>query len=96
MQVVIENKRQLCIFKLAKEKQQPWLWWTFAAGYSTRCTMANGKYADTACAEAETRIVGLDPAAVATCMGDSNADADHPLLQVKRHPNFDPAMQSCC
>ena len=78
----MEDKRQLCIFKLASEKQEPWLWWQYAAGYSERCTMANGKFGDAACADAETRTVGLDLAAVATCMGDSDADAEHPLLQV--------------
>lgn len=92
VQVVEENKRQMCIYKLAKERHEPWLWWTFAAGYSLRCTMANGKFGDAACAETETRAIGLDTSAVASCMGDSNADAEHDLLQVWHalHP------QRCC
>lgn len=82
MQVVIENKRQMCISKLAKEKQEPWLWWQFTAGYSQHCTMANGKFGDSTCADTETRAAGIDTGAVSTCMGDNDADATHPLLQV--------------
>ena len=82
-QVVIENKRQLCIAKLAADKREPWLWWQFAAGYSEHCTMANGKFGDAACAEVQTRALNLDPGAVSTCMGNSEADTEHPQLQVR-------------
>ena len=41
-QVVIEDKRQLCVAKVARSMAKPWLWWTFAGEYSRLCTMANG------------------------------------------------------
>lgn len=46
------------------------------------CTMANGKFNNLACAEGVTQRIGLDPNAVAQCMGDDDEDATHWLLQV--------------
>jgi len=43
---VEENKRQLCVFKIATDKKQPWLWWDYAAGFAEECTMQNGRFAD--------------------------------------------------
>lgn len=81
-QIVEENKRQLCVFKQANETGKPWLWWDFVGGYGTRCTFANGKFNNEECARSEVEALGLDYAKVANCMGDSQADMSHPLLEV--------------
>lgn len=38
---------------------------------------------DSDCAHAQIQAVNLSVAAVQSCMGNSDADAEHPLLQVK-------------
>ena len=76
-----ENKRQLCVFQEAVHKQEPWLWWAFAADYAAHCTMANGRFNDRACARQQAEAAGLDFAAIETCMADSSKDEAHPLLE---------------
>ena len=83
-QVVEENKRQLCVFQEAVHKQEPWLWWAFAADYAAHCTMTNGRFNDRACAKEQAEAAGLDFAAVEACMADSSKDAPHPLLEARR------------
>ncbi|KAK9799792.1 hypothetical protein WJX73_009230 [Symbiochloris irregularis] len=80
-QVVIEDKRQSCIFDLAQKISKPWLWWDYASAYSLECTMANGKYNNQKCADDIIARNGMNISAVAECMGDENADAPHALLQ---------------
>ena len=80
--MVEENKRQLCVFQEAVKKAEPWLWWAFAAGYASHCTMANGKFSDRSCAEEQAQAAGLDFGAIEACMGDSSKDEAHPLLEV--------------
>jgi hypothetical protein len=82
-QVVEENKRQLCVFQAAADRQEPWLWWAFAADYAAHCTMANGKFNDAGCAREQAQAAGLDAGAIETCMGSSAADEEHPLLQAR-------------
>lgn len=49
--VVIENLRQLCVFKVAKEDEnRPWKWWDFVTDFHLRCSMKNNKYSKD-CAE---------------------------------------------
>ena len=81
--MVEENKRQLCVFQEAVHKQEPWLWWAFAADYAAHCTMANGRFNDRACARQQAEAAGLDFAAIETCMGDSSKDEAHPLLEAR-------------
>ena len=78
----MEDKRQLCVFQQASQRREPWLWWRFAAAYSEACTMANGRFGQPDCAEAVLLTLGLDGAAVNACMGDSDANEEHPLLMV--------------
>ena len=82
VQIVEENKRQLCVFSVANETGKPWLWWDFVGTYGTRCSMANGKFNNAECAKAEVEAIGLDNDKILECMGDSQADREHPLLQV--------------
>ena len=82
-QVVEENKRQLCVFQEAVHKQEPWLWWAFAADYAAQCTMANRRFNDRACARQQAEAAGLDFAAIETCMANSSKDEAHPLLEAR-------------
>ncbi|KAK9804303.1 hypothetical protein WJX72_005862 [[Myrmecia] bisecta] len=79
-QVVEENKRQLCIFKQANEKSQPWLWWDYVAAFAEHCTMAANQF-NADCAHQQLQALGLDASAVQQCMGDSTSDTEHPLLE---------------
>ncbi|KAL4447912.1 hypothetical protein ABPG75_005131 [Micractinium tetrahymenae] len=82
-QVVEQNKRHLCAYQTVNLTQnEPWRWWDYAAGFASTCTMAAGRF-DVACAEEQLRAAGIDVAAVNACMGPSDADRDHPLMQAQ-------------
>lgn len=82
-QVVEENKRQLCVYKLLSEAKEAWKWWDYAAGFAAECTMANGHFGDRSCVRAQLEKTGLQESAVDSCMGDSSSDNTHELLQVR-------------
>ena len=82
LQVVEENKRQMCVYSLLSEKKEGWKWWDYVSGFATECTMANGRFADRSCIRAQLEKTGLQESAVDSCMGDSTTDATHDLLQV--------------
>lgn len=48
--VVVENLRQLCVFKEATAAKKPWVWWDYVSDFQIRCSMWDGNY-DAACAE---------------------------------------------
>ena len=48
--VVQENLRQLCVFKLANETARPWVWWDYVTRFGQQCDMETKKYGQ-ACAE---------------------------------------------
>ena len=83
LQVVEENKRQLCVYGALSDRKEAWKWWDYAAGFAAECTMANGRFADRSCVRAQLDKVGLEEGAVDACMGDSTADGPHDLLQVR-------------
>jgi len=79
--VVLENLRQLCIFKVANESNRPWAWWDYVTDFHIRCPMKEKKYTKE-CAENVIQSLGLDnKKRVETCMGDPNADTDDPVLK---------------
>lgn len=45
-QVVTENLRQLCVFKVANESspRRPWKWWDYVTDYQIRCRMKDNNY----------------------------------------------------
>ena len=57
--------------------------------------MANGHFGQSECAKGILLTLGLDGGAVKACMGDSEADKDHPLLQVAPQP-WSRALSSSC
>ncbi|CAM6098901.1 unnamed protein product [Calypogeia fissa] len=78
--VVTENLRQLCVYKVTNDVQKPWTWWDYVTDFQIRCPMKENKYSD-ACAEEVISSLGLSVADVKKCMGDPNADADNPILK---------------
>ncbi|WOH04805.1 hypothetical protein DCAR_0624217 [Daucus carota subsp. sativus] len=78
--VVIENLRQLCVFKVANETQKPWVWWDYVTDFQIRCPMKEKKY-NKECADKVIRSLGLDSENIEKCMGDPNADSDNPVLK---------------
>ncbi|XP_068656258.1 vacuolar-sorting receptor 3-like [Aristolochia californica] len=78
--VVIENLRQLCVFKVANESKRPWVWWDYVTDFQIRCPMKEKKY-NKECADTVIKSLGLDNKKIEKCMGDPNADADNPVLK---------------
>ncbi|XP_073022476.1 vacuolar-sorting receptor 3-like isoform X3 [Primulina eburnea] len=78
--VVLENLRQLCVFRLANETEKPWLWWNYVNDFQIRCPMKEKKY-NKECADSVISSLGLDLKKIEKCMGDSNADSDNPVLK---------------
>lgn len=42
--VVIQNLRQACFFKVTNESGKPWLWWDYVTDFAIRCPMKLKKY----------------------------------------------------
>ncbi|GFZ16900.1 vaculolar sorting receptor 3 [Actinidia rufa] len=78
--VVLENLRQLCVFKVANETRRPWVWWDYVTDFQIRCPMKEKKY-NKECADNVIRSLGLDLKKIEKCMGDPNADSDNPVLK---------------
>ncbi|KAA3488619.1 vacuolar-sorting receptor 3-like [Gossypium australe] len=82
--VVIENLRQLCVFKVANESNKSWLWWDYVTDFQIRCPMKEKKY-NKECADAVIKSLGLDSKKIEKCMGDPNADADNLVLKEEQN-----------
>ncbi|KAL7199520.1 hypothetical protein ACSBR2_021740 [Camellia fascicularis] len=78
--VVLENLRQLCVFRVANETKKPWVWWDYVTDFQIRCPMKEKKY-NKDCADNVIRSLGLDLKKIEKCMGDRNADSDNPVLK---------------
>jgi hypothetical protein len=55
--VVLENLRQLCVFKVANETKKPWVWWDYVTDFQIRCPMKEKKY-NKECADAVIKSLG--------------------------------------
>lgn len=80
--IVIENLRQLCVFRIANESNRPWVWWDYVIDFHTRCPMKDKKY-NKECAESVIKSLGLFTDKVQECMGDPQADAENPVLKAE-------------
>ncbi|CAI9097178.1 OLC1v1033544C1 [Oldenlandia corymbosa var. corymbosa] len=78
--VVLQNLRQVCFFKVANESGKPWLWWDYVTDFSIRCPMKEKKYTKD-CADQVIQSLGVDVREVEKCVGEPDADADNPLLK---------------
>ncbi|KAM5549586.1 hypothetical protein ABKV19_000821 [Rosa sericea] len=93
--VVIENLRQLCVFKVANETQKPWVWWDYVTDFQIRCPMKEKKY-NKECADAVIKSLGLDSKKIDKCMGDSDADSENPVLKEEQDAQDDGGVQCKC
>ncbi|KAG8502030.1 hypothetical protein CXB51_000208 [Gossypium anomalum] len=78
--VVIENLRQLCVFKVANETNRPWVWWDYVTDFQIRCPMKEKKY-NKECADGVIKSLGFDAKRIEKCMGDPDADTENPVLK---------------
>ncbi|XP_020575329.1 vacuolar-sorting receptor 1-like isoform X1 [Phalaenopsis equestris] len=81
--VVIQNIRQICLFKVANESGKPWLWWDYATDFSIRCPMKEKKYTKE-CAEDVMNALGVDLKKVNDCIGDPEADEENAILKAEQ------------
>ncbi|KAJ0985414.1 hypothetical protein J5N97_003770 [Dioscorea zingiberensis] len=81
--VVVQNLRQVCVFKVANESGKPWLWWDYVSDFSIRCPMKENKYTKE-CAEEVIRSLGVDIRKVNDCVGDPEADKENPVLKAEQ------------
>ncbi|RWV83936.1 hypothetical protein GW17_00054395, partial [Ensete ventricosum] len=81
--VVIQNLRQTCLFKVANESGKPWLWWDYVTDFAIRCPMNEKKYTK-GCAEEVIKALGIDLKKINKCMGDPDADEDNPVLKAEQ------------
>lgn len=81
--VVVQNLRQACFFKVANENGKPWQWWDYVTDFSIRCPMKEKKYTKE-CADQVIRSLGVDVKKIDECIGDPEADVDHLILQAEQ------------
>ncbi|PKA61785.1 Vacuolar-sorting receptor 1 [Apostasia shenzhenica] len=81
--VVMQNLRQVCVFKMANESGKPWLWWDYVTDFSIRCPMKEEKY-NKECADKVIQSLNLDLKQIDNCIGDPDADEDNPLLRAEQ------------
>ncbi|XP_073025030.1 vacuolar-sorting receptor 3-like [Primulina eburnea] len=78
--VVLENLRQLCVFRVAKEAQKSWIWWDYVTDFKIRCPMKEKKY-NKECADGVIKSLGLDLKKIEKCMGNPEDDSDNAVLK---------------
>ncbi|KAF5471434.1 hypothetical protein F2P56_008225 [Juglans regia] len=81
--VVVQNLREVCFFKVANESGKPWLWWDYVADFAIRCPMKEKKYTED-CSNQVIQSLGLDLKEIKKCVGDTTADVDNPLLKAEQ------------
>eukprot|EP00262_Sarcandra_glabra_P000226 TRINITY_DN10301_c0_g1_i1.p1 TRINITY_DN10301_c0_g1~~TRINITY_DN10301_c0_g1_i1.p1 ORF type:complete len:622 (+),score=76.84 TRINITY_DN10301_c0_g1_i1:239-2104(+) len=79
-QVVVENLRQLCVHRAAKETNRSWVWWDFVTDFHIRCSMKENKYSKE-CAEEVLKSLDLPFEKIKKCMGDPDADVENEVLK---------------
>ncbi|KAG8499216.1 hypothetical protein CXB51_005649 [Gossypium anomalum] len=81
--VVLQNLRQACFFKVANESRKPWLWWDYVTDFALRCPMKEKKYTKD-CADKVMQSLGVDLTKIDNCIGDTEADEENPVLKAEQ------------
>ncbi|XAR68708.1 hypothetical protein NMG60_11000056 [Bertholletia excelsa] len=81
--VVLQNLRQACLFKVANDSGKPWVWWDYVTDFAIRCPMRENKY-NKECAEIVIRSLGVDIKKIDECMGDPDADTENSVLSAEQ------------
>jgi hypothetical protein len=81
--IVQENLRQLCVFRLANESGKPWLWWDYIVRFGEECSMHDRTY-NQDCAEKIFKEIGGEDwsnmGALRRCIGDIDEDKPSDIL----------------
>uniref|UniRef100_A0A1J3DX64 Vacuolar-sorting receptor 1 n=1 Tax=Noccaea caerulescens TaxID=107243 RepID=A0A1J3DX64_NOCCA len=81
--VVVQNLRQACVYRVVNETGKPWMWWDYVTDFSLRCPMKEKKYTKE-CADEVIKSLGIDLKKVDKCIGDTEADVDNPVLKAEQ------------
>ncbi|ERN04171.1 vacuolar-sorting receptor 1 [Amborella trichopoda] len=81
--VVVQNLRQACLYKVAHQNKKPWLWWDYVTDFSIRCPMKEQKYGKE-CADKVIASLGIDVKEIDKCIGDTEADVENPVLKAEQ------------
>ncbi|KAG6769650.1 hypothetical protein POTOM_025306 [Populus tomentosa] len=81
--VVVQNLRQACFYKVANESKKPWLWWDYVTDFSIRCPMKEKKYTKE-CADQVIQSIGVDLKKIDICIGDPEADVENEVLKAEQ------------
>ncbi|KAH6776883.1 vacuolar sorting receptor-like protein 1 [Perilla frutescens var. hirtella] len=81
--VVEQNLRQACFYKVANDSGKPWQWWDYVTDFSIRCPMKDNKY-NKECADQVIKSLGVDVKKIDECVGDTDADVDNPILKAEQ------------
>ncbi|XP_010252051.1 PREDICTED: vacuolar-sorting receptor 1-like [Nelumbo nucifera] len=81
--VVIQNLRQACLYRIANESGKPWLWWDYVTDFSIRCPMKEKRYTKE-CADQVIQSLGIDVKKIDKCIGDTEADVENPVLKAEQ------------
>lgn len=81
--VVVQNLRQACLYKVANESGKPWLWWDYVTDFAIRCPMKDKKYTKE-CADQVIQSLGVDLKQIDKCIGDPTADVDNTILKTEQ------------
>ncbi|WOK94409.1 vacuolar-sorting receptor 4-like [Canna indica] len=79
--VVMENLRRLCVFKVANETKRPWIWWDYVTDFTIRCPMKDKKFNKECADNVMKSLAGLDVNKIDQCMGNPDDDNEHPILK---------------
>ncbi|EOA23646.1 hypothetical protein CARUB_v10016844mg [Capsella rubella] len=81
--VVVQNLRQACVYRVMNETGKPWVWWDYVTDFAIRCPMKEKKYTKE-CADGIIKSLGIDLKKVDKCIGDPEADVENPVLKAEQ------------
>ncbi|CAN8254675.1 unnamed protein product [Cochlearia groenlandica] len=81
--VVVQNLRQACVYRVMNETGKPWIWWDYVTDFAIRCPMKDKKYTKE-CADGIIKSLGIDLKKVDKCIGDPEADVENPILKAEQ------------
>ena len=81
--VVVQNLRQACVYRVMNDTGKPWVWWDYVTDFAIRCPMKEKKYTKE-CADGIIKSLGIDLKKGDKCIGDPEADVENPVLKAEQ------------
>ncbi|KAL1360117.1 hypothetical protein HN51_005466 [Arachis hypogaea] len=81
--VVIQNLRQACFYKVANASGNPWQWWDYVTDFAIRCPMKDKKFTEE-CSDQVITSLGANLKKIKECVGDPHADVENPVLKAEQ------------